>query len=133
MGVMNSQELLSKLIYIDKDAREYGFQWPNHTSVLKQIINECHEVKEAIETNKDVKIIEEEVSDVFHAVISLCLYLNLDVDRLTTIAIDKFSARMDALKKIAESEHKLLNLHGQETKLKVELWEKVKTYVSEAK
>ena len=39
---------LKNLILLEKDARDYGFDWSDYDMILEQVIDECREIKEAI-------------------------------------------------------------------------------------
>lgn len=123
---MHNKNHLSDLVELDKKARNFGFEWPNYQSILNQIISECEEIKEAIESQQGEHHIKEEVSDAFHAVISLCVFLNLDINDIIVCAENKFSSRMKALVKIAEKEYQLQNIRNQPIELKMKLWKKAK-------
>lgn len=47
---LESNNPLQNLILLKKDARGYGFDWPDHEMILEQAIAECREIKEAIRT-----------------------------------------------------------------------------------
>ena len=66
---------LHKLIAEKKAAREFGFEWPNQEAVIRQIIDECREIREDIQTNATAAKIQEEIGDLLHAAISLCIFL----------------------------------------------------------
>jgi GNAT superfamily N-acetyltransferase len=39
---------LSQLVALERDARSYGFDWPNREMVIDQAISECEEIRAAI-------------------------------------------------------------------------------------
>lgn len=84
---------LQELIKTDLQTREFGFVWPDQDFIMNQIISECEEVKEAIETNEPSHRIQEEVGDLIHCVISLCLFHGFDVEETISKTEAKFSDR----------------------------------------
>ena len=69
-------DAIKKIIQLEKQAKEYGFYWPDHESVMKQIYSECDEVNEVLADSCSSKErLEEEVGDLLHAVFSLCVFL----------------------------------------------------------
>ena len=68
---------LQKLIYLEQDAREFGFDWPDQFMILDQIIDECREVREEIDQDSNREKLQEEIGDLLHSVISLCIFLDL--------------------------------------------------------
>jgi uncharacterized protein YabN with tetrapyrrole methylase and pyrophosphatase domain len=116
---------LRKLIDLEIDSRNYGFYWPNHQMILEQAISECKEIKEAIDNNEGPNRIQEEIGDLIHTAISLCLYSGFGIDDTLNVITQKFGERMEALKKLTQ-EQGLTNLQGQTTPFMLDLWEKVK-------
>ncbi|ARG98015.1 GNAT family N-acetyltransferase [Legionella micdadei] len=116
---------LQELIVIEREARDYGFDWPNHEMIIEQAISECEEIKEAIAGNEPKYRIQEEIGDLLHTAISLCLFAGFDPDLTLAQIVTKFTARMCSLQAIAK-EQGLTTLKGQPTELMIELWNKAK-------
>lgn len=117
--------MLKKLIELEKDAREFGFDWPDQYAILNQIINECQEVRSDIEANCSDEKIQEEIGDLIHAVISLCTFSGCDVEQTIDKVNAKFSKRMILLKELAKNRG-LTTLKGQSIPFMLELWNQVK-------
>lgn len=122
---MQKINALQQLINVEKDSREFGFTWPNQDMVIDQIIDECREVREDIQAKNDPQKIQEEIGDVLHSAISLCIFSGFDVEETFLKTSKKFEARMNALK-ILTKEINLPNLHGQSTSFMLDLWQKAK-------
>jgi len=151
---------LKDLITLEKDAREYGFDWSDYNMILEQVIDECREIKEAIEnddaivnsvkleykeqgakpinnrraTSDDVgkfksidykERVQEEIGDLLHTAISLCVFLGYDVEETLNKTSAKFSKRMKAVKMLTE-QHNLPNLQGQSIEFMLKLWKEAK-------
>jgi uncharacterized protein YabN with tetrapyrrole methylase and pyrophosphatase domain len=119
---MEDNTPLHKLIDLEKDARSYGFYWPNADCIIDQIISEAIEVKEAIQNQESEERVQEEIGDLLHAVISLCEFKGFDIDETLSKVNLKFDRRMANLKAEAEK-HNLLDLKGQSYEFMLELWE----------
>lgn len=52
---------LNDLLSLEKDAREFGFEWPDEAMIIEQAIDECREIKEAIENQEMHGRIQEEI------------------------------------------------------------------------
>ena len=115
---------LKKLIALEKEAIEFGFDWPDYEMILGQAMSECAEIKDAIE-NKTSKDVQEEIGDLLHSAIALCNFKGYDIEETIAITVKKFSARINALKEIAK-ERSLPNLHNQSTEFLLELWQEAK-------
>ncbi len=117
--------MLRKLIELEKDARAFGFDWPDQYAILKQIIDECQEVRSDIEAKCSDKKIQEEIGDLIHAVISLCIFSGYDVEQTIDKVNAKFSKRMTLLKELAKK-HGLSTLKGKSVPFMLELWSQAK-------
>ena len=116
---------LQKLISLDQDARDFGFDWPGVEMILDQVCSECEEVREAIANNEPPARIQEEIGDLISSVISLCLFIGFDVDKTLTKVNKKFGSRMELVKRLAK-ERGFDNLQGQSIEMMLELWREVK-------
>ena len=116
---------LEKLIAVEQDTRKYGFDWPDVESVLDQIDSESQEVRQAIALGESQERIKEEVGDLLHGVISLCVFCNYDVEAILDAGANKFSQRMKLVKEAA-LKRGLTNLHNQTTEFMLELWQEAK-------
>jgi uncharacterized protein YabN with tetrapyrrole methylase and pyrophosphatase domain len=121
-----SDNPLTDLLYLEKEACQFGFEWPNETVIIEQVMAECREIKEAIEKKEMPERIQEEIGDLIHSSISLCLFAGFDVDETLNKINHKFGKRMQAIKKLTH-ELGLENLKGQSFDFMMELWRKAKT------
>lgn len=118
-------EHFEALISLERDARAYGFDWPDCETVIAQAISECEEIKEAIDNKEPRERIQEEIGDLMHTALSLCLFAGFDAEETLAIIVRKFGARMAAIKALT-AHHGLKNLQGQPTDFLMELWRQVK-------
>lgn len=116
---------LIKLIAVEKDARNFGFEWPHVDSVLDQALSETEEIRQAIREQEPASRVQEEVGDLLHTAISLCIFLGYDVDKILNLSSEKFLTRMNALK-AATRQRGLTNLKGQSTNFMLQLWDEIK-------
>ncbi len=116
---------LSSLIELEQQCQEFGFYWPDHLMILEQIIDECREIKEAIDKKASREEIQEEIGDLLHAVISLCEFCDFDVEGTVEKANAKFAKRVMLLKEVTKK-HGLNNLQGQNIEFKLAIWKEVK-------
>jgi uncharacterized protein YabN with tetrapyrrole methylase and pyrophosphatase domain len=121
---------LDELIATEKDAREFGFDWPNEEMILDQIYDECREIQEELNLNDHPEKLQEEIGDVIHAAISLCIFCGFDVKETLAKTNTKFAARMHALKALTRQEN-LENLQGQTIEYMLKLWREAKKSSSE--
>jgi GNAT superfamily N-acetyltransferase/NTP pyrophosphatase (non-canonical NTP hydrolase) len=116
---------LQKLIYLEQDARKFGFDWPDHFMILDQIIDECREVREEIDQGSNKEKLEEEIGDLLHSVISICVFSRFDIEETISKTNAKFSKRMQLLKKLTKQKG-LENLQGQSIDFMLNIWREVK-------
>jgi uncharacterized protein YabN with tetrapyrrole methylase and pyrophosphatase domain len=100
---MSSTEI-NRLIRLEQQYAEYGFDWPDTEAILNQIASEVEEVKKAIRENESQNRIQEEIGDVLHAVLSLIRFRGLDPNTLLVHANDKFESRCEGMKALAARE-----------------------------
>jgi len=125
LDVLDRATVLNRLIALEKDAVSFGFDWPNQAMIFDQIISECAEIQDAVQKGESPARIQEEISDLLHAVISLCMYSGCDVHDTISLILQKFSDRMTALKAVAQ-DHGLKTLHGKSFTFILELWSEAK-------
>ncbi len=116
---------LDSLINLEIEAREFGFDWPDRESIIEQALSECEEIKEAIQNNESKERIQEEIGDLIHTAISLCIFAGFDTKETIAKVTDKFGARMQKVKALTK-EKGLLSLKGQSTEFMLELWSNAK-------
>ncbi len=116
---------LHELLAVEIDARDYGFEWPNAQMVIEQAISECEEIRSAINDSEPAHRIQEEIGDLLHTAISLCMFCGYDVEQTLDNATQKFAGRMQALKQAA-TRRGLKTFKGQTTDFMMELWREIK-------
>lgn len=121
----HANNVLNDLIYLEQDAKAFGFDWPNEIMIIDQALDECREIKEAIHKNESRERLQEEIGDLLHSAISLCVFAGFDVEETLAKVIVKFGSRMQAIKSLTEAEG-LTNLQGQSFDFMLELWKQAK-------
>lgn len=116
---------LEQLVQLENDARKFGFDWPHHLMILEQIIDECREVREEIDHGESQEKLQEEIGDLLHSVISLCIFSGFKVEETLSKTHIKFSRRMQLLKECVQR-HGLEDLRGQSIHFMLQLWKEVK-------
>lgn len=116
---------LKTLIAVETDARAFGFDWPNVEMILEQAISECAEIRDAIAHSEPPVRLQEEIGDLLHTAISLCLFAGFDVEDTLNNVSAKFARRMAEIKKLTYSKG-LPNLQGQSMDYMLTLWKAVK-------
>ncbi len=116
---------LNQLIAVELEARNFGFEWPHKEMIIDQAISECHEIFDAINEGEPIERIQEEIGDLIHTAISLCIFAGFDVDETLTNVSYKFSKRMAAMQELTKRRG-LPNLSGQSIDFMLELWHEAK-------
>lgn len=120
---------LEKLIELEKDARAFGFDWPNEKMIIEQAISECDEICDAIDQDESKQRIQEEIGDLLHTAISLCVFSGYDVDETLAKVNNKFGKRMAILKEITKKRG-LNDLHEQSFDLMLDIWKEAKKFLN---
>jgi NTP pyrophosphatase (non-canonical NTP hydrolase) len=123
---------LDDLLFLEKDARIFGFDWPNEAMIIEQAIDECKEIKEAIVKHEKPERIQEEIGDLLHSAVSLCDFVGFGVEETLAKVNVKFGKRMQAIKKLTH-EVSLPNLKGQTFEFMLGLWRKAKIMADKEK
>lgn len=114
-----------KMIALEKDARDFGFDWPNQEMIIEQMIDECREIQEDIAAKQSREKIQEEIGDLLLATVSLCAFLGFDLEDTYAKSNIKFEKRMSALKALSK-ESGLSSLHGHPIDFTMKLWNQAK-------
>jgi uncharacterized protein YabN with tetrapyrrole methylase and pyrophosphatase domain len=117
-------EEIKRAYQLEKQAKEIGFYWSNPQQILTQIRSEVTEIEQVIEPKGSHEQLNKEIGDLFHAVLSLCYFFDLNLDEVLKKSLNKFEKRFTLLKKLM-TELQIKTLHGNAQKA-LDLWEKAK-------
>lgn len=105
---------------IQKRVAKVGFDWPSIKHVWDKINEECQEVRQA-EKNQHKPALEEEIGDLFFALVNLSRHHKIDADLALRKANQKFEKRFRWLEESASSSLADMPLREMD-----ELWDKAK-------
>ena len=103
-GVPNSPAMVKAQRIQDK-VKQVGFDWTNIRSVVNKVNEEMKELQDAVEQN-DMQNIENEMGDVFFALINYARHLGLDAEKSLELTNRKFKSRFQWMEQYA-AEHQL--------------------------
>ena len=83
---------LMKAQKIQKRAAEVGFDWPDINGAVEKLYEEARELSAAQKTGDQLQI-EEEVGDLFFALVNLARFLGVNAEIALSLAVDKFIRR----------------------------------------
>ncbi|STX50850.1 nucleoside triphosphate pyrophosphohydrolase MazG [Legionella busanensis] len=121
-------DLLEKIVFLEKEAAQFGFRWENAKQIMAQIESEYLEVNEHLPNlakNSLNKSLQEEIGDLLHAVFSLCVFCQFDPKATLNLTLLKFERRLHAVKELAISRGET-NLNSYSFNQLMELWEQAK-------
>lgn len=124
-------DLLEKAVILEKEASEFGFCWETTNQIMAQIQSECVEINEHLDkgiVHANQAELKEEIGDLLHAVLSLCVFCNLSPKDTLRRALDKFERRLSAVRNIS-TEQGLTNLSGFSFDELMAIWRKAKARV----
>lgn len=125
-------DILKKVFKLEKDSEEFGFCWEHPQQIIEQIQSECLEVQEHLDSDNPLTKnadLQEEIGDLIHAVFSLCVFCDFDIQETIEISLDKFEQRMLMVRKIAH-EKGLSNLQGVTFIELMQYWDSAKARLS---
>ncbi|MCS7258597.1 MAG: nucleoside triphosphate pyrophosphohydrolase [candidate division WOR-3 bacterium] len=114
---------LKRAQLIQERVARVGFDWEKKEEVLKKINEEIKELKSALQSKKK-KAIEEELGDLFFALVNLTRHLELDAEDVLNKANKKFVKRFSQLEEYFKKQGK--NLNQLSLKELDCVWEKLK-------
>ena len=99
-GISKGQSALISAQKISKRAVKTGFEWPDEESLYKCISSEFCEFKEAC-NKMDRNNMEEEIGDIFFAIVNLARWNKIDAEQALLKANKKFSQRFRKMEELA--------------------------------
>jgi XTP/dITP diphosphohydrolase len=123
-GVPPSLPALMKALRLQEKTKQVGFEWENTEQVKAKVDEEIQELYEAAEEG-DKAHIEEEMGDVFFALINYSRFLHVDPEQALERTNKKFIRRFQQIEVMAKQEGK--SLHDMTLQEMDALWNKVKT------
>lgn len=97
--------IFNQFIKVENEAKEFGFCWRDQEYILNQIKSEILEVEELLhQENPSEELLQAEIGDLMHAIISLSLYRNFDPKTILEKSITKFYTRFGAVKELVKQE-----------------------------
>lgn len=121
-------DLLERVVVLENEASEFGFEWETTSQIMAQIQSECDEVNEHLlqgAPSANQAALQEEIGDLLHAVFSLCVFCKLSPRETLQQTLDKFEGRLNAVRDIAREEG-IDNLAGYPFDELMVIWEKAK-------
>lgn len=123
--------IFKKLTDLEIEASNFGFKWDKAEQIITQIRSEVDEVVVHLHDQDQVKL-QEEIGDLLHAVFSLCVFSQFDVEKTLENSVYKFERRFEAVKKLA-TEQGLTSLNGKSFDELMNFWDQVKKNNNERK
>jgi tetrapyrrole methylase family protein / MazG family protein len=101
-GVPKSLPALLKATNIQKKAAKVGFDWPTITGAWDKVREEVEEVSEVL--GKDKQKEEEELGDLFFALVNVARFRDVDPEQALNRCIQKFEKRFTYIEQEAEKQ-----------------------------
>lgn len=127
-------KLFEKALRLEQEAAEFGFCWENTQQIMAQICSECNEIQEHLLPDQNhvhpSPLLQEEIGDLFHAVVSLCAFCHLDPTEILRLAVDKFESRFQMVQTLARQQG-LTSLKGYPFDILMHYWNAAKRATDE--
>jgi ATP diphosphatase len=122
---------LQKALNTQLECAKLGFDWPDVAPVFDKVLEEIEEVKaEVYAQPRQQDKIEDEIGDLFFAVVNLSRHLGVNPDEALKKANEKFSKRFSLVQQFAANDGlELISLHTDALEL---LWDRAKRTLNEA-
>ena len=122
-GVPKGLPAMVKALRLQEKTKTVGFEWDHIDQVKAKVEEELGELYEAVES-KDAAHIEEEMGDVFFALINYSRFAGIDPEGALERTNLKFIRRFKAMEEIAAGQNK--SLHTMPLEAQDALWNEVK-------
>lgn len=122
-GVPASLPAMVKAIRLQDKSKQVGFEWDNTKLVWDKVMEELHELEEAVESGDQNKM-EDELGDVLFSLVNLARFLQVDAENALERTNKKFIKRFTLMEEAAGKENKLL--HDMPLAEMDALWNKIK-------
>lgn len=99
-GISKAQSALMSAQKISKRAVKVGFEWPDEKTLYECIFSEFDEFKKACQ-EKDLENMEEEMGDIFFAVVNLARWNKIDAEQALLKSNKKFMKRFRKMEELA--------------------------------
>lgn len=123
--------LLEEVVRLEKEADAFGFRWEKAEQIMAQIRSECHEIEEHLVQAPEALSsddLQEEIGDLLHAVLSLCVFCQYDPHETLQKTTAKFERRLSAVKALAAKQG-LSDLNGHAFDELMAYWDQAKKQV----
>ena len=109
---------------ISTEAASVGFDWKNPVDVLDKLDEELAEIRQALDEGASLQHIEEEVGDLYFALVNFNRKMQIDSDRAFLSGVTKFERRYRALEsQVLKSGRQMQDLSPDELE---DVWKRVK-------
>lgn len=102
-GVPQSLPPLLKAYRMQEKAKGVGFEWENRHQVWEKVMEEMNELKENVNRNESKDKIEDEMGDVFFALVNYARYLGVNPDDALERTNKKFIRRFNYIETQAKN------------------------------
>jgi tetrapyrrole methylase family protein/MazG family protein/ATP diphosphatase len=103
-GVPRAMPALTRAQRIGEKVSRVGFDWPDARGSREKVAEEVRELDQAI-AEGDASAIEDEMGDLFFALVNLSRHLHVDAEGALRRASDKFTRRFAHVEKRVHDEH----------------------------
>ena len=117
--------ILEEVEHLEQDAAAFGLQWETKDQIMTQIRNECLEIEEHFQSPEQREALQDEIGDLLHATLSLCVFCHFDPELTLRKSLDKFKHRLNTMKDIAK-EQGLIHLKDKSFDELMKYWEQAK-------
>ncbi len=123
LSVSKALPSLMRSTKIQQKAAKVGFDWESTDGAFEKLIEECDELKAAIESG-DAANQREELGDVLFSVVNVARFLNIDSEHALYDACDKFTDRFSSVERLCAERG--IDMKTAPITLLDSLWDEVK-------
>ena len=124
-GVPPELPALLRAYRIQDKASKTGFDWKESEPVFEKIKEELQELKDNIDSNTPIEMIEDEFGDVLFSIVNYARFLKINPEDALRKTISKFTKRFSEMEVIAKTEMKK-DLNEMTLEQMDEIWNSIK-------
>lgn len=123
-GIPQGMPALIKALRLQEKTKKVGFEWDHIDQVKAKVDEELQELQQARESG-DIEEIENELGDVFFALVNYARFLNVDPEKALEGTNRKFMRRFTRIEELAQQQGR--SLHDMTLGEMDTLWNQVKS------
>lgn len=132
LSFVEQEEILEKVILLEKQAQECGLKWRNYQHLATKINDKCKEILEENKNFGKYRNLQELLGDLTLVNLSFCIFYDFSPKEVIKKSCAKFQERMDVMIDLAKSDGHT-DFKNASTQLIMQYWNAAKNHIANRK